>query len=218
MTTADGDSRAVALGRENERLARRVANLEQLTRELHTMLTELADRITALADAGRDDDEDEAPGRLPSWLAVDDPALGRALLADLADWLGAVYRHYPGGELPSCWAWHPAVVEELLWLRHAHRAAYEGQGASWRDVGDWHDRQRPGVVKRIRAAIGDCELARHVDGADRADTTRAVPLATSAEQIADHWTSHRTTPAPTEQQLTEAEQHDRTQHNRSSHR
>lgn len=217
MTGADDDCQVTALGREVERLSRRVGSVEALTRELHAMLGELADRITALAEAEQADDEDEAPHRLPSWLAVDDPALARALLADLADWLGSVYGHHPNAELPSCWLWHPAVVEELLWLRHAHQAAYEGRGTSWRDVGDWHDRQRPGVVKRIKAAIGDCELARHADGGDRADTTRAVPLATSAEQIAHHWTSHRATPPPDEAQLSEAEQHDRTQH-RSSRR
>lgn len=32
--------------------------------------------------------------------------------------------------------WHPAVVEELWWLRGAHQDAYNGRRASWRDVGD----------------------------------------------------------------------------------
>jgi hypothetical protein len=219
----DDDGRVVALAREVERIARRidahggrVDRVEQLTRELHRMQGELADRIETLAAPADGDDDGEEARRLSSWLAADDPELARALLADLCEWLGAVYLRYHGAALPSCWAWHPAVIEELLWLRHAHRAAYEGRGASWRDIGDWHDRQRPGVTRRIREAIGDCELARHVEGADRhRQAPLQTPLATRTDQIAQTWTAHRTTPAPTDQQLHEAEQHDRTDHRSS---
>lgn len=101
------------------------------------------------------------------------------------------------------------MVEELWWLRHAHHAAYHGRAACWRDVGDWHDRQRPGVTRRIREALGDCELSRHVPGADRHQPTAPVPLANAASPVAGHWTRHRTTPDPTDQQLTDADQHDR---------
>lgn len=217
MTGADGDPRVAALGRENERLSRRVARAEALTRELHTMVGELADQITALAEAEHDNGEDEQQQVLPSWLAVDDDEAARALLADLCDWIGRVYRHYPGGALPSCWLWHPAAVEELLWLRHAHRTAYEGRAASWRDIGDWHDRQRPGVTRRLAEALRSCELSRHLEGDDRAKATPAVPLTAHTGQIAQAWTAHRTTPAPTDQQLSDAAQHDTTTH-RSSRR
>ena len=71
-----------------------------------------------------------------------------------------MFLRYPDGVavLPECWLWHPDVVEELLWLMHAWRAAYEGRGASVQLAGDWHDRQRPGVDppradgRRARAA------------------------------------------------------------------
>ena len=69
-----------------------------------------------------------------------------------------MFLRYPDGVavLPECWLWHPDVVEELLWLMHAWRAAYEGRGASVQLAGDWHDRQRPGVVRRVRTAVGSC--------------------------------------------------------------
>ena len=67
-----------------------------------------------------------------------------------------VYLRYPDGadHLPECWAWHPDVVEELLWLMHAWAAAYQGPQAWVALVGDWHDRQRPGVVRRIKTTAG----------------------------------------------------------------
>lgn len=224
MAGADGDARVTALGRETERTARQVAELgarvdraEQTTAGVRQAVGELADRIEALAQP----DDDDAQGRqrvLPSWLAVDDGQTARELLADLCEWLTAVYRHYPGGALPSCWLFHPAAVEELLWLRHAHHAAYVGRSPSWRDVADWHDRMRPGVVGRLREATGGCELSRHTDGAaDRVRATPADPLTAHTGEIAEHWTAHRTTPVPSEQQLSDAAQHDAPTH-RSSHR
>ncbi|MQA16651.1 MAG: AMP-binding protein [Pseudonocardiaceae bacterium] len=91
---------------------------------------------------------------------------------------------HPGTALPSCWAWHPAVVEELWWLRNAHHDAYHGRTACWRDVGDWHDRQRPGVTARIRKAIADCELSRHINGGD----ARSAPVQRrrAARRALDH--------------------------------
>ena len=228
----DTDPQILALARGVERATRRVGNVEQLVRQLATdttrrgtdlelLVQQLAADVTALTRVVGDPDEpdpDAAAGAVGSWLLADDPDRARADLTDLVQWLAAVYLRYPGAALPSCWAWHPAVVEELWWLRQAHRAAYEGEGASWRDAGDWHDRQRPGVVKRIRAAIGGCDLARHaVNGDRRAAARPVVPLAGAADQIATTWTEHRTAPDPTPEQTHEADQHDQEQH-RTSHR
>jgi hypothetical protein len=201
----NGDGQLAALGREVERLARRLADLDSLVRQL-------AEDITLLAPPPDGDDGDEGePAGPRSWLTVDDAEQARANLTDLAEWIGRVYLRYPGTALPSCWSWHPAVVEELLWLRHAHHDAYHGRTGSWRDVGDWHDRQRPGVTGRIRKAIGNCELSRHTASGDRRQPEPEVPLASAVEQVAGHWTSHRATPEPTEQQLSDADRHDRAQ-------
>ena len=204
--------RLATLAREMERATRRIAGLEELTRLLDTMLRQLAADVALLAPTPDDEEEEEVPSPVRSWLAADDPEQACAQLVDLVDWVRAVYVRYPGGALPSCWLWHPAVVEELWWLRHAHHAAYHGRGACWREVGDWHDRQRPGVARRINQALADCELSRHVPGADRHQPSPAVPLAAAAVAIAEHWTTDRGTPDPTDQQLTEADQHDRAQH------
>ena len=204
-----------ALGQAVERLARRVDNGELLVRQLAADVAALARVLQPPPEDGEDDGP--GAGAVRSWLLCEDAAQARTDLADLVEWLAAVYLRYPGAALPSCWAWHPAVVEELWWLRQAHRAAYEAEGASWRDAGDWHDRQRPGVVKRIGAAIGGCDLARHAANGDRRGTARPVPLAGAADQIATTWTEHRTAPEPTPEQTHEANQHDQEQH-RTSHR
>lgn len=204
---SNGHGQLAALGREVERLSRRQA-------DLHTLVRQLAEDITLLAPPSDDDgdgqDGDQATG-LGSWLSADDTEGARALLAGLADWLGRVYLRYPGTALPSCWAWHPAVVEELWWLRNAHHDAYHGRSACWREVGDWHDRQRPGVTARIRKAIGDCELSRHIDGGDRRQPPPRVPLSSAVEQLAEHWATHRDAPEPTEQHLAQADRHDQAQ-------
>lgn len=200
---SNGQPQLAALGRQVERLARRQADLDALIRQLAEDITQLTP-----PDDGQDWDE---PTGLASWLATDQPQRARALLGELADWLARVYLRYPGTGLPSCWAWHPAVVEELLWLRNAHHDAYHGRAACWREVGDWHDRQRPGVTARIRKAIGDCELSRHITGGDRRQPPPLAPLATHVGQLAEHWTTHHDTPEPTEQQLAQADRHDQAQ-------
>jgi len=218
MTAPDPDPRVPALGRDVERVARRVDNGELLVRQLAADVAALAAVLQTPPEDG-EDGEDDGPGAaaVRSWLLCEDAAQARTDLADLMTWLAAVYLRYPGAALPSCWAWHPAVVEELWWLRNVHRGAYEGEGASWRDAGDWHDRQRPGVVKRIGAAIGGCDLARHAVNGDRRGAAQPVaPLAGAADQIATTWTEQRTAPEPTPEQTHEADQHDREQH-RTSH-
>ena len=79
-------------------------------------------------------------------------------------WLRRVYLRYADAALPSCWLWHPDVVEELWWLRQAHAEAFHPQTGSWRAVGDWHDRQRPNLVRRLRPLVNKCELSLHVPG------------------------------------------------------
>ena len=85
------------------------------------------------------------------------------VLGELCAWLHAIFLRYPDGAvaLPVCWLYHPDVIEELLWLMHAWCAAYQGKGASVQLAGDWHDRQRPGVVRRIKSGAGSCSIERH---------------------------------------------------------
>jgi hypothetical protein len=67
------------------------------------------------------------------------------------------------------------------------------------------------VVRRVRVALADCDLARHAADGDRQQRLPTAPLAQHLGQIAQHWTTHQATPTPTDQQLTDAEKHDRAQ-------
>ncbi len=212
------DQRVRALSAALERATRRIAALEAHGRQQDTLLRQLAADVQLLAatTAAPGDDGPEAepngPAAVRSWLAAADPEQAQLDLRALVQWAGAVYARWPDGTLPSCWLWHPAVVEELWWLSQAHVAAFEGRGACWRDVADWHDRHRPGVVRRIRPVLQTCELGRHGIDGDRRDLRPRVPLTAATDAIATAWTTQRDTPDPTAQELADAEQHDRTQH------
>jgi len=206
----DPDPRVVALARQVERLTRRYTDLDQRQVDLDALVRRMAEDLALLIPSADEQD----PNALPSWLAAQNPAQARAWLTDLADWLTAVYLRYPDAALPSCWAWHPAVVEELWWLRQAHHAAFAGPRASWREVADWHDRLRPGVVRRLTRITTGCELALHVPGARHATPPPAVPLASATDHVAQRWATTRDAPAPTETQLAEAQHYDTDSHRR----
>jgi len=204
------DPRLVALSRDVERLARRYTDLDQRQADLDGLVRRMTEDLALLLPT----DDGQDPAALPSWLATDDADRARAMLADLADWLAAVYLRYPDAALPSCWAWHPTVVEELWWLREAHHAAYAGPRACWRDVADWHDRLRPGVVRRLTGISNGCELALHAPGARHASITPDVPLAGALDAVAARWATDRSALEPTAEQLAEAERHDTAAHRR----
>lgn len=186
-----------ALARAVERVTRRQAASDELMQRLATAVTDVAERASR-----RDPDQ-----TVVSWMLVTDPEVALDALTDLIGWLDRVYLQYEV-TLPSCWLWHPPVVEELLWLRAAHAAAYEGSRPSPLAAGDWHDRQRPGVAKRIREGLKGCELNQHVPGA-RAEAGRALPapLASAAQWVVETWCrepAERGFPVPTAAQLAEA--------------
>jgi hypothetical protein len=139
-----------------------------------------------------------------SWLLISDPELAVTVLADLVEWLDRVYLRFPHTELGACWLWHPNVIEELLWLRCAHADAYGPETGSWLRAGDWHDRQRPGVVRRVREALGKCDLSLHAPGRPHGHAPAVAPLVAHAAQIAEQWATTGTRPEPTPAQLTEA--------------
>jgi len=182
------------LAREVEGLRRTVERLTALPARVED-LAELVTRLTeTVAVAGR-----RQAGGAPSWLDLPtDRAAAAVLLAELIAWMRVVYLRYTDAAhtLPECWLWHPDVVEELLWLMHAWQIAYRSDGASVALAGDWHDRQRPGVVRRIRATAGTCSLENHQPGAER-HTGAAVPLAEAFELIAAWWAIDRDTRPPT---------------------
>jgi len=141
-----------------------------------------------------------------SWLSAPTDADNTSLaLGDLIGWLGTIYLRYADGArgLPECWLWHPDIVEELLWLMQAWADAY-GKSGTIRAAGDWHDRLRPGVVRRITEYAKACSLENHLP--DRATDAPAVPIVDAAEAIAVWWADARDerAPAPTDDQMIEA--------------
>ena len=178
------------LAREVDGLRRAVDTLT----ELPARVDELAGLLTQVLNDLAASNSRPGPPVAPSWLDLD-PGEVRAVLAELLDWMAAVYVRYPDAarSLPSCWLWHPDVVEELLWLQRAWHAAYRDANASVQLAGDWHDRLRPGVVRRIHTALRDCELSRHRPAHPRA----VVPLGdVAAELVAEWWATGREHPAP----------------------
>ena len=188
----------VGLAREVEGLRRAVDPLRAVggrVDELGRLVGQLADAVAALSKR-------PAATPAPSWLLLPaDEAVVERVLGELCAWLHAIYLRYPDGAnvLPECWLYHPDVVEELLWLMHAWCAAFHGKAASVQLAGDWHDRQRPGVVRRIRANAGSCSIERHLTRPDwdqHPTGAAPVPGIDAVRSIAAWWAERRDDPAP----------------------
>lgn len=189
------------LAREVDGLRRQfdtVADLPVRVEALTRSVAELSDAVEALAALP----SRPGPTPAPSWLSAPaDPEVTSRLVEGLVAWLRAVFLRYPDGQaaLPECWLWHPEVVEELLWLMHAWLAAYQGRGASVQAAGDWHDRQRPGVVRRLRASVASCSRENHQTRAGWSQTPSgpvSVPGLDAVASITDWWAHHREQPPP----------------------
>jgi hypothetical protein len=205
--TATASAAAVAgLAREVEGLRKAVRS----TGELHTRVDELARLVAALGEQLATQHGPSARPAAPSWLDLPtDFSTARDVLAHLTCWLETVYLRYPdaAAAFPECWAWHPEVIEELLWCRQAWRAAYREDSANAAAAGDWHDRARPGVVRRVKTYAGTCSLEAHQPAeGGRLPGCSPVPLAEALEPIAAWWATRRDQPAPepTDEQLAAA--------------
>ena len=191
--TAYASAAAVAgLAQEVEALRRATDPLRVLpgrVGQLAALLAHVTDELAAFTARS-------APPVAPSWLMLPaDEDIARRVLAELTAWMGAVYLRYAdaAATLPECWLWHPDLVEELLWLSHAWTAAYQGPDASVALVGDWHDRYRPGVTRRIKTVAGTCSLENHDP---TRSTTSTVPVEQATELIATWWATRRDEAAP----------------------
>jgi hypothetical protein len=194
----------IALARQLERLQSKVERydidgLRADVRGITTTVAGIAEELAQLlAPSGGDDPA-------PSWLWPAEPMSpddAASVLAQLVRWARRVYVRYSDGALPECWLWHPDVIEELMWLRAAWQAAYLGPMASAQRAADWHDRQRPGVVRRVRASAGSCSLREHFDPPAPA----VVPVADAALAIAAWWADPAVPmPTPTGEQIRDAD-------------
>lgn len=191
-----------ALARQVGRLEARLDgyDFDGLRGDVRGLATTVAGLADELAEAAAGSDEPA-----PSWLwplESPDAVEAESVLAQLIRWIRRVHLRYADAALPECWLWHPDVIEELVWLRGAWQAAYHGPMASAQRAGDWHDRLRPGVVRRVRACAGSCSLREHLD--PLADP--AVPAADAAPAIAAWWVNPGgPAPGPTGDQLLAAD-------------
>jgi hypothetical protein len=185
-------SEVEALRRAVDPLPGRVADLARLTADLTAQVRDLA--VAPI------------PAAMPSWIvAPEDRATTGALLAEVHAWVAMVFLRYSDAAvaLPECWLWHPDIVEELLWLMHAWLAAYQGEKASVALVGDWHDRYRPGVVRRLKGLGGTCSLEVHLDRPDRQRSTFGPRRPDAVGLVAAWWADARDSrgPEPTAEHL-----------------
>lgn len=217
---ADGQIRAVAraLDRNSQKTAELDAQVRRLAGDVArlTVMT-VTDRPAPPVDHPRDVPAGDGGGDVPavrSWLLADRPDQALTDLAELIAWMHQVYVCYPDAAIGPCWMWHPHVVEELWWLSQAHREAYDPEAGSWLRVGDWHDRQRPGVARRIRELLAKCDLSLHLPDRKPGQPLPAVPMAGYGADIAEAWAAQRGRPEPTRAQIEEATAYVEEQHRR----
>ena len=111
----------------------------------------------------------------------------------LARWVGEVLvptYELTRGDLFDCWPWHPRLVAELSWLRHAYLDAH-ARGAVPAKAADWHLRHLPGVLATIRGLArpspndpplcGPGHHLTHAEGDDRYLAERSAGEPASAE-------------------------------------
>jgi hypothetical protein len=193
-------------------LAREVEALRRIVQPMHGLagqVEDLARVVGELAEQVQAKIRRPKPTPAPSWLDMpQDFAATNGLLRDLSEWMGEVYLRYADAAkgLPDCWLWHPDVVEELLWLMASWYLAYRAEDATVNRAGDWHDRYRPGVVRRIKQIVGTCSLENHLPRGAQQHSSPAVPVAEAMEPIAAWWAMRRGEPAPepTEHNLEQA--------------
>ncbi|RZT87332.1 hypothetical protein EV383_4251 [Pseudonocardia sediminis] len=203
--------KVTALGSHVRRLATDVARLASLTAGSTTTT------CTDSPGSARGAAADGASAGVRCWLLAGDPDQAVADLADLVEWLDRVFLRYPDAVLGSCWLWHPHVIEELWWCRQAHADAYHSETGSWLRVGDWHERQRPGVARRVGSVLAKCDLTLHAPGRPQASPQMVAPLAAHVGQIAHYWAAGQgARPEPSPAQYAEAEAYQRSLHR--SHR
>lgn len=197
MTHSTGDAASMTgvldeLAELRAALTGRVDATDTQVSQLQASVTELAEHVAELQHAG--DEEGPAPPVAPCWIDLD-PDQTAAAWRELAGWVDNVLAvRYPHTvqAVPPCWPAHPAVVEELSWLHQAWAAAFRHPDRRLRQAADFHDRDLPGVLARVREQTTDCRgLAgvvlthqrpesrtettdpKHLDDARRADVAAA---------------------------------------------
>ena len=124
-----------------------------------------------------------------------------------------MYLRYPDAFLPSCWLWHPPLIEELRWLRATHREAYHPNAAPGRTSGTGTTATAPASPAASGPRTDPASYANTPNDGHQRLPAPQVPLTDAVELTARAWTSMPDTPLiPTELQVRRAEQHDDARH------
>ncbi|WP_328382890.1 hypothetical protein OHQ88_10460 [Micromonospora zamorensis] len=205
------------LAREVQRLTDRLGEVVTLSndakdtadaalRAAGQLAEELVDAVRADPAADEDQDDSEVEKVVPalSWLTIADAADAAQLMKGLPEWLATVYCRWTKHPLGDCWAWHPAVVVELLALRDAWNAAADPARFSAAQQMDWIDRYRPGVASRISGELSGCSLKKHTPDQRTAYRPPHVAGAEMLTELTDWWVrtgGRSTAPGPTADML-----------------
>jgi hypothetical protein len=188
-------------------LATGVDGLKRGFVKLTTTVEQLVDDMAA--------EEEKPPPPIPfSWFTCTDRELAAEKLANLEEWLIAVYLQFPKGgikevALPECWRRHSWVIEELLVLMESWVTAYL-PGASPNLRSDWHNRWRPEVVKRLADKdFQECGFAKHPHTTENPADFKPVELVGVEDKpaVVSWWTAthgQRPEPAPSTAALAES--------------
>lgn len=194
MAESDDTDRDMLVPRALDRFGKQLESLRERVTIHDRHLGALAGAVKAGFGGAPPQPGDEPAGPV-SVLLLADTSRGDTLMTDLVGWLQEVYLQFDDVRLPDCWYRHPAVIEELLWLRHAHAEAYDQRKGDWRRVGDWHDRYRPRVVERVTRAAGRCEPSEHCTGGPKANPPGPVPMV-SLPELVEFWMRPDSATAP----------------------
>ena len=124
-------------------------------RDLSDEVRALGENVQTLLDAS-ERRRNGGPAQL-SWFDVDGEQ-AQSLLANLNGWILGVGVHYPElrKALYDCWIYHPAVVDDLLWLYSYWLWAYRDSDAPVTRAAEWRDRWLPGVARRTEKELTNC--------------------------------------------------------------
>lgn len=144
VSTEVGETRA-HLAELREHFGESLAELGEVSGRINklaalaTQVAILSDRVQALTDNGGGTGE-ELDAR-PVDLAHIDPQDLPDVLGALVAWVReVVFVGWPWTQqtLRGCWLQHPDLINAMLWLRSAYRAAYDDENARPHAAADWH--------------------------------------------------------------------------------
>lgn len=156
---AGPDPIARQLVAQAQEIARLKSTVEDLAAEARESVAGLLIRLETVEDQAGS----PRAGPVMSWCWRElGPQGAQALWRELTGWVRWIRSRYPlARRIPSCWADHPEVVEELTALWLAWQAAYTEPDASLTAAADWHDRWLPGFLYRLEhgAFALDCSAS-----------------------------------------------------------